>query len=323
MPFIQRPATDNQRTIALETAEFKAANTDPTKWAISAETRQRLTDFLPVWRQQVNERSSALSVQSAATEVVREKRNKVKMITSHFFQVFNMAIARDLFAAADRAHYGLDVSQESVPAMKTEADVMLWANRVITGEAARVAAGGAAMAMPSAAEVQAAIDAFNLAKGTQTTAKDTYDKEQKDVEDIRDDADELIEDIWDEVEFKFRKEDPPSLRRKAREWGVYYATRPDETPESITVNIAAGETMNIGGIIVEDGGNLTITNNGPATVKACRAANPEDACATGTELAAGDEFSGTGTELEDSDNSLLNITNLSGTDSAEVVVTVG
>jgi hypothetical protein len=42
------------------------------------------------------------------------------------------------------------------------------------------------------------------------------------VQDLRNEADLLIADIWDEVLFAYRKETPPSLRRKAREYGVVY-----------------------------------------------------------------------------------------------------
>mgnify|MGYP001389624254 CR=1 FL=1 len=47
-------------------------------------------------------------------------------------------------------------------------------------------------------------------------------------------ADRIIRDIWDEVEFALRRLDPPSLRRRAREWGVFYALRPGEPAEPET-----------------------------------------------------------------------------------------
>ncbi|MBV9656797.1 MAG: hypothetical protein JO295_01680 [Verrucomicrobia bacterium] len=44
---------------------------------------------------------------------------------------------------------------------------------------------------------------------------------------LRPDMDRLILDIWDEVEFAFRKAgSPASIRRKSREYGVVYDTRP-------------------------------------------------------------------------------------------------
>ena len=35
-------------------------------------------------------------------------------------------------------------------------------------------------------------------------------------------VDDMIMDLWDTIEFNLRTEEPSSLRRKAREWGVVY-----------------------------------------------------------------------------------------------------
>lgn len=51
---------------------------------------------------------------------------------------------------------------------------------------------------------------------------------------LRPEADSVIRDVWDEVEFALRRLDPPSLRRRAREWGVFYALRPGEPEEPAT-----------------------------------------------------------------------------------------
>ena len=85
--------------------------------------------------------------------------------------------------------------------------------------------------MPSAAEVSTALTAYEGELAFQTAAKDALDGEQEDVNALRPAADQLIKDIWDEVEFALRQLDPPSLRRRAREWGVTYALRPGEPEE--------------------------------------------------------------------------------------------
>ena len=65
-------------------------------------------------------------------------------------------------------------------------------------------------------------------------AKDALDGEQQDVNALRPAADKLIKDIWDEVEFALRQLNPPSLRRRVREWGVTSALRPGEPEEPAT-----------------------------------------------------------------------------------------
>ena len=53
----------------------------------------------------------------------------------------------------------------------------------------------------------------------------------EDVEAERPDTDDLILDIWDQVEFFFRKDEASSKRRKAREWGVVYVNDEGEEEE--------------------------------------------------------------------------------------------
>ena len=40
-----------------------------------------------------------------------------------------------------------------------------------------------------------------------------------------------IKDLWDTVEFNLRFETSNPNRRRARLWGIVYATRPGETPD--------------------------------------------------------------------------------------------
>ena len=63
----------------------------------------------------------------------------------------------------------------------------------------------------------------------QSTAKDAYDAGQEAVAAQRPSVDALIKDLWDTIEFALRADEPSSLRRKAREWGVFYLGD-EETP---------------------------------------------------------------------------------------------
>ncbi len=120
------------------------------------------------------------------------------------------------------------MSNAALPALVTQADVTLWAGRIVEGEAARLAADPAAtpMALPSAAEITTAAAKYAASSALQSEKKDTYDDEQDDVAALRPAVDELITDIWDSIEFTYRKDPGPSKRRRCREWGVVYVTRP-------------------------------------------------------------------------------------------------
>jgi len=233
MPFRQLPSSDAGRSQALNAAKSKAdsSTTNAAQQVITAETRTALDTLAPLFNKEVLERGTALSTQSAASTALAKAVVSLRTLVSHYFQVMNFAIVRGEIPAAARALYQIDVGDESVPTLGREAEVDQWARRIAEGEKARTDAGGLPMAMPSAAQVAAAYSDFTAKQQVQSDSKDHFDKEQGDVVNLREKVDDTIRDTWDEVEFAFRREDPPNLRRKAREWGVVYALRPNEPEE--------------------------------------------------------------------------------------------
>ena len=234
MPFRQLPASDPTRSQAISAAFQKNAAVAPADRLISAATAASLTTFAPNWQTQVAERADALGLQTASTAVLDGIAVRLRMTVSHFIQVYQLGVARGVFSPSGRSSYELSVNEETVPALTSEADLLLWANRIVTGETRRTTnfPTEPAMAMPSASEVADVLSDYQNELAHQTTVKDAYDDEQADVTALRPAADALIKDIWDEVEFALRRLDPPSLRRRAREWGVFYALRPGEPEET-------------------------------------------------------------------------------------------
>jgi hypothetical protein len=249
MPEIDRPNTDAQRLQAMGAALSKAHVTAPAELAFSAETLVTLTASLPQFAQEIQQRGAALSTQAAATAAANPARKALNMYIRHFIGVFNMGVDRGLYPATDRAQYQLPVVYNQLPKLGTDYDKILWAHNIVDGDAARVLAGGAPMENPTAAEVDAKLNDLDAAIAAQSPAKDAYDKEQEDVAVLRQPIDDLIADIWDEVLFEFRKDDAPSMRRKAREYGVAYRLSTGETPAldefsaqgNVTTQNAAGE----------------------------------------------------------------------------------
>jgi len=241
MPYRHLPNTDSQRLLALNSAHEKwIATTAPADRLLTAAQFAQLDLTLPdslhsLFKKDVGEASAALAAQGGLTTQHDTAHSALAQIVSQFIQVFNLGVARGVFPRADRAYYGLDLNQSDVPLMASHADIQLWAGKLIDGEAARTAKGGAtAMAMPAIGEVAAALTAATTLKQTQTGAKDTYDKEQADVSSARAAIDALIADLWETIEFNLRKLDGPSRRRRAREWGVVYLSRPGEPEDTET-----------------------------------------------------------------------------------------
>ncbi len=267
MPYRRLPVTDAERLLALETAFAKAASVPAAELAISTETKTHLDAFLPSFRMEVMQRGTALAGQTQATLAQDTQGARLKMWLSHFFQNLTFGIDRGVFPASARAFYLMDVSQESLPNMSTEAELVLWGGRAVSGEAARIAGGGSAIPFPPIAEVAAELAAYQTLRAEQSTKKDAFQAESEDVELLRPEADALVLDIWDEVEFKHRHDSASSLRAKAREWGVVYVSRPGEAPQpppaltapaGVALAVGAGNSVTAAWLAVTGAGSYRL-----------------------------------------------------------------
>ena len=231
MPYRKLPITDATRLNAMQAASDRAEHVAADELAFSLTTKAQLDVLLPRWKTELQERGQALSAQAAAVEAATSQRLRLRMWISHYFQSLFMGVERGVIQASEMAHYQLDISSNVLPKLVSEPQIMLWAERLVAGAAARAAAGGLPVAFPTAAEVELEWEQYKTLRDERNSKQSTYHDEQKDVEALRDQVDALIRDIWDEVEFTYRREQPASLRRKARQYGVYYATMGDASEE--------------------------------------------------------------------------------------------
>jgi len=307
---------------ALKSAKFKyEATTDPADRPFSDTMKTMIDNQLMELEGEMSEAELAESNQIGATTAYDQGRGELEMWSSHFFQVFNFGIFRGRYTTAQRTFYGLAANQEHLPDLDDEANLEYWAAKIVSGDANRVAEGHEPMENPTAAEVATKLTNYDNLKGMQSTYKDAFQKEQKDVKDLLPDLKALVRDVWDHVEFHFRKLDKPALRRRAREWGVVYINRPGEPVEYFELPIPAGSTVNGEGVDLSSATEI-IVETGATQVAVCRASDATAACdTTGPLLAANSistiqvsDLSGTGGEL--------NLTNANGSVAGFVKVTV-
>ncbi len=236
MPTRSIPRSDDNRSNALGTCALKAQHTLPAQWLITTTLNNDLNAILSPWRNARIAAATALQNQTNATAAANSAWVACARIISHYIQVLNLAIERGVVPASVRAFYTLPVSHAEVPAINTTADALLWVEKLEAGEASRVAAGGPAMAWPTIAQVSAAGALCASTDATQTTAKSAYDALQEAIADMRPAVDTLIKNLWDTIEFNLRDEDLPSLRRKAREWGVIYTNDATTAPTALGID---------------------------------------------------------------------------------------
>jgi hypothetical protein len=199
--------------------------------AITAEHWAKLDDAAPesLLNRLVKEASDvdlAQAAQAPLTSELARVAGRLTQAISHFHQVLDLGIARGAFAAGARSCYGRDVTATTIPALSDYPAVADAAEHIVTGEAARKTAEGAAhvpMALPSAAEVGALRTQFNTLRAQSQSAQATTDRQRDELNAIYPEAQSLAVDICDTVEFFYRKDpDAASRRAKCQRWGVVY-----------------------------------------------------------------------------------------------------
>lgn len=230
MPSRQLPDSHSTRDKAFLTARNKYDNTPVADRLLTAAQYTLWLDLATAtsayarWKKEREEAAAALSGQTGLGVNLPALTRALRLHVSHFIQTLNNAVERGALPASDRALFQLAVSDDAVPPLDSEADLLLWSERIAEGEADRVAAGGAALAWPTAGQVAAARTAFLAVANPQSTAYDAARDEQQDVLGLVPATDAAIKKMWDTIEYQLSQQDlaGSALRSRARQWGVVY-----------------------------------------------------------------------------------------------------
>jgi hypothetical protein len=261
------PRTIAGRANALNGAHNALINQAPGTQVLSSATAARLVAMQPLYTARIRAVQHAMAEQTAHTPTKNAAVNEARTLANHFIQVFNLGVARGKYRKAHRANYGLDTDSDRVPDMLKESLVLYWCKAIVTGDAARVAAGGLPMANPDAGEVQAAATAAQAAIITQSTLHLNLNNAQEALEALNKEADRLIRRIWNEVETFYSEESPSSMRDKARAWGLLYAGKGPAAVLSGRVLLPGGAPA-AGAVItlVQSGARATANEEGRFTI---------------------------------------------------------
>jgi hypothetical protein len=152
-----------------------------------------------------------------------------RMFVSHFIQVLNLAILRSEIKKTSKTHYGLSLENNNVPDLTSESAILEWGGKIIDGEQKRMRDGGAPICNPAIAKVKVYYDIFKEGYERQKNLQSITGRSLEELASMRKKADEIILDIWNQVEKKFKAIHPNELRlNKCREYGVIYYYRTNE-----------------------------------------------------------------------------------------------
>ena len=152
-----------------------------------------------------------------------------RLYVSHFIQVLNLAVIRSEVRAAHKAYYGLPGDSTNVPDLSTETALVEWGRKIIDGEAKRTSQGGIPIYNPTIAKVRVHYDIFTDSYDRQKNLQALTARSLESLSAMRTTADELILDIWNQVEKKFENVSPNEKRLDlCRDYGLVYYYRTGE-----------------------------------------------------------------------------------------------
>lgn len=228
MPYRRLPNTDAARLKALQCAFNKGREIPPFKLAFSQNAYQKVQSFLPSFKKTLDESRQAYDSQVERNKEYLKTLRKAKLYISHFIQVVNMAIIRGELPPGERSFFKLDEDEKKTPVLQTEAEVIEWGNNIIDGEEIRKAKGRSQITNPTIAVVKVRFEQFMDSYKFQKTLQRNYHRALEKIADMRPTADEIILQVWNEVEKHFSDLNDEEKRAKSTKYGVNYVYRKNE-----------------------------------------------------------------------------------------------
>lgn len=229
MPYRRLPKTDASRLKALKTLlENDSLYTVKGRF-VDWKTINAAQPAYNELKTAVDQYALQLKVQARrASRVEKPQRNAI-MYVGHFIQVLLMAVERGEIRKAQLKLYGLDENAKAMPTnLKSAEGLLAWGPKIIEGEKARLKQGGRAIYNPTISMVSTLFDIF----------REVYEQQRKlmlqtqtaldRVQVLRPKVDEIILDLWNQIEAHFENEPPEVKFEQCRKYGVIYYYRRNE-----------------------------------------------------------------------------------------------
>ncbi|MBQ7209921.1 MAG: hypothetical protein IJS05_03375 [Paludibacteraceae bacterium] len=233
MPYRRLPNTDQARLYALQTAVQKASEADFTEQVLNYKTLNEARRFLINYEGKVSQYHQNFQSKVSANKRYRHIVQNARMYISHFIQVLNLAVIRGDIKKEQKALYKLDINNHILPDLSSEEDLLVWGQNIIDGELERTKMGGFAIYNPTISKVKVHYDIFKEYQVTQQLHNKTANRSYEDMATLREQADALILDIWNQVEYYFRDDLPYARYCHCKAYGVIYYYRTGEKHLSV------------------------------------------------------------------------------------------
>lgn len=229
MPYRRLPTTDAARIRALQAAVDQADKVSMDELAYPSRYIHPVKNAINQLQGAKHQQKTSYEHLIRTNEVNHSRLLKTRMYLSHFIQVLNLAIAREEVPTEARTFYDLKTDESRVPDLVSDEAVFEWGKRIIEGEQKRIAAGGVPMMNPTIGKVKVWYEQFKDGFFDQQTAKKSNQRANQKMVDVRKEVDQLILEVWNEVEQTFSKLPDEHRRTQASNYGVVYIWRKSES----------------------------------------------------------------------------------------------
>lgn len=232
MPYRRLPNTDKARIAALEKAVAMEHAYDVEHQAASYKTLNEARAFVRRFKSAVEQSQYCYTTQAEANRRYQEHLKTARLYISHFIQVLNLAVVRNEVRKEHKLFYGLAPDDFAVPDLTSEKHILVWGERLIEGERERLSHGGAPIYNPTIAKVTVHYDIFKDAYREQQNYKLNTTRSQSGLDALRQEADRIILDLWNQVEAYYAALPPAERIARCQAYGiVYYYRNGEKRPE--------------------------------------------------------------------------------------------
>ncbi|MBR1631505.1 MAG: hypothetical protein IJ680_06570, partial [Paludibacteraceae bacterium] len=200
MPYRRLPNTDQARLKALQTAIKKADENGFSEKAISFATLNEARSFLAHFEKQMMQYQQIVDKKVNANKHYRQIAANAHMYVSHFIQVLNLAVIRGEIKREQKSLYHLSPHSNRLPDISNDRDLLKWGKNIIEGENERLKQGGMPIYNPTIQKVKVHYDIFREYQSTQELYKSNTNRNWTELDRLRQRADKIILDIWNQVE---------------------------------------------------------------------------------------------------------------------------
>lgn len=228
MPYRRLPNTDLSRIYSLEMATKMEGFRDRGELVLSYRTTQDALQFLIRFRRAQNKYAQCHMMHNRSSKTYRQELAMARMYVSHFAQVLCFAVQRGELKKEILPAYGINPDTYALPDLSNEAAIIKCGGKLIKAEEDRTRSGGIPIYNPTIAKVKVHWNIFQEHFVEHDQIRNNAANALEEVTQMRPQADDLILDIWNQVE-KFYQDLPQDEKiAKCKKFGLIYYFRSSE-----------------------------------------------------------------------------------------------